>query len=400
MKRFTQLTAIASIAVLIASCGSDKKEGNAAINDKKAAIEKLKSEKSRTDEEIRKLQEELAKIDSNAANEAKIKLVNVTPVTVENFKHYIDLRGKIDAENISYITPRGMGGQVKAIFVKEGQPVKKGQLLLKLDDAIQRQSVVASRQQLEGIKTQLGFAKNIYDRQKNLWEKGIGTEVQLITAKTNVQSLENQLSAASEQVKVAVEQLNTSNIYSDVSGVADIVNVKVGELFSGMGQIKIVNTSNLKAIVNVPENYITRIRKGSPVVINIPDAGKTINTSISLISQSVDPTQRGFSAEARVPTDAMLKPNQLVVMKILDYAADNAVVISVNTVQSDEKNKYVYVLEKLSNGKTIAKKKIINIGEVYGEFVEVKTGLAAGEQLITEGYQNLYDGQLISTVMN
>ena len=383
MKRFTQLTAIASIAVLIASCGSDKKEGNAAINDKKAAIEKLKSEKSRTDEEIRKLQEELAKIDSNAANEAKIKLVNVTPVTVENFKHYIDLRGKIDAENISYITPRGMGGQVKAIFVKEGQPVKKGQLLLKLDDAIQRQSVVASRQQLEGIKTQLGFAKNIYDRQKNLWEKGIGTEVQLITAKTNVQSLENQLSAASEQVKVAVEQLNTSNIYSDVSGVADIVNVKVGELFSGMGQIKIVNTSNLKAIVNVPENYITRIRKGSPVVINIPDAGKTINTSISLISQSVDPTQRGFSAEARVPTDAMLKPNQLVVMKILDYAADNAVVISVNTVQSDEK-----------------KKKIINIGEVYGEFVEVKTGLAAGEQLITEGYQNLYDGQLISTVMN
>lgn len=95
----------------------------------------------------------------------------------------------------------------------------------------------------------------------------------------------------------------------------------------------------------------------------------------------------------------MLKPDQSVVMKLLDYTADKAVVIPVNTIQSDEKNKYVYVMEKLSNGKAVARKKIINIGEVYGEIVEVKTGLSAGEQLITEGYQNLYEGQLVSTVI-
>ena len=294
-----------------------------------------------------------------------------------------------------------MGGQVRAVFVQQGQYVKKGQLLLKLDAAIVQQQVTAARQQLEGIKTQLGFARNIYQRQKNLWEQGIGTEVQLITARTNVESLENQLKASGEQVKVAVEQMNTSNVYSDVNGVADIVNIRVGEIFQGMTaagpQIKIVNTSNLKVVTNIPENYLTRLSKGSVVEINIPDANKKLTSSISLISQSIDPNLRGFVAEAKIPSDPALKPNQSAIMRILDYSAPNAVVIPVNTIQSDETSKYVYVLTKLSNGKSVAKKVPVVIGEVYGNNVEIKAGLKAGDQLITEGYQNIYDGQMIST---
>jgi RND family efflux transporter MFP subunit len=323
--------------------------------------------------------------------------VTTAPVTTQNFQHYIDLMGTVDADNISYITPRGMGGQVKAIYIKEGDFVKKGQLVLKLDDAIMRQSVTAAKQQLEGIKTQLGFAKNIYQRQKNLWDQGIGTEVQLISAKTNVTSLENKLTAAGEQIKVSVEQLNTANVYSDVSGVADQINVKIGEVFGGPGQIKIVNTSSLKAIVSIPENYLTRVRRGSPVEITIPDAAKKVNSTISLISQSINPSQRGFDAEAKIPFDARLKPSQSAVVKILDYSAANAVVIPVNVIQSDETGKYVYVLNKSSNGKTTAHRITVLIGEVYGESVEIKSGLKAGDQLVTEGFQNLYEGQLITT---
>lgn len=399
MKQFI----IPSITALLflSSCGNSVKDNNAQLNDKKAALEKLKGDKTKNDAAIKKLQDELALLDTSAATSSKIKLVAVAPVSTQDFKHFIDLQGKVDAENISSITPRMGPAQVRAVYVQQGQLVKKGQLLLKLDDAIMRQSVVAARQQLEGIKTQLVFAKNIYQRQKNLWEQGIGTEVQLITAKTNVESLENQLKASGEQVKVSVTQLNTANVYSDVSGIADVVNIRVGEIFSGMNaqglpQIKIVNTSTLKAVANVPENYISRIRKGTPVVISIPDLTRIINSSISLLSQSIDLTQRGFIAEAKIPYDAALKPNQSLVMKIMDYSSLNAIVIPVNMVQTDEKNKYVYVMEKLSNGKMIAKKKIINLGEVYGEKVEVKTGLMAGEQLITEGYQNLYEGQVVS----
>jgi len=401
MKKVTQISAAVFSILFIVSCSQSKKDVSAVITDKKVAIEKLKAERNKTDEEIKKLQAELEKLDTASADAAKIKLVATAPVTVQDFKHYIDLQGHVDAENISYISPRGMPGQVKAVYVKQGQYVKKGQLLLKLDAAIAQQQVTAARQQLEGIKTQLGFAKNLYQRQKNLWDQGIGTEVQLITAKTNVESLENQLKSANEQVKVAIEQMNTSNVYSDVSGVADIVNIRVGETFQGMTaagpQIKIVNTSNLKVVTNIPENYLTRIGKGSIVEISIPDAGRKLTSTISLISQSIDPTLRGFVAEARIPVDPALKPNQSAILRILDYAAAKAVVIPVNTVQSDETTKYVYVLSKLANGRSVAKKQPVLIGEVYGNNVEIKAGLKAGDQLITEGYQNIYDGQLIST---
>lgn len=291
------------------------------------------------------------------------------------------------------------------MYVRQGQAVKKGQLLLKLDDAILRQSVTAARRQTDGIKTQLAFAKNVYQRQKNLWDKGIGTEVQLITAKTNVESLENQLGAANEQIKVAQEQLNTSNVVSDVSGIADEVNIKVGEIFSGMNaqgqpQIKIVNTSSLKAVTTIAENYINKLHTGTPVVITLPDVNKTFNSSISYLGQSIANNMIGFVAEAKLPRDAALKPNQTAIIKIQDYTASNAIVIPVNTIQNDEKGKYVYVLQKSGNGQMYASKRNINIGEAFGEMVEVKTGLSAGEQLITEGYQDLYEGQQVITNAN
>jgi RND family efflux transporter MFP subunit len=387
------------LVMIFSACKNAGNNDSKLLVEKKAQLQKLTTEKNKIDAAIKKLQDEINLLDTNSSNQSKFTLVAVTPVAVQKFDHYIDLRGRIDAENISYISPRGMGGQVKEIFVREGDVVKKGQLLLKLDDAIMKQSLSAARQQLEGIKTQLNFAKDVYDRQNKLWQKGIGTEIQVISAKTNVEALQNQLKSADEQVKVGQEQLNTSAVYSDVDGVAETVMVKVGELFGGMGQIKIVNTSKLKVVANVPENYITQVKQGLPVVINVAEAGKTINSNISLIGQTIENSQRGFTAEAKIASENFLKPNQSVVMKILDYNSPNAVVIPINTLQSDENNKYVYVMEKLSNGKTVATRKVIVLGLVYGDLVEVKSGLTGGEQLITAGYQNLYEGQVVSTEM-
>lgn len=399
MQQLKTIGLITTAAVILLSCGGSKKDGTAELNDLKAKLEKEKKSRTESEANIKKLEADILRLDTNAANAAKIKLVSVAPVTAQPFEHFIDLLGRVDADNITYITPRGMAGQVKAIYIQQGQFVKKGQLVLKLDDAIIRQQIEAAKKGLEGIKTQLGFAKNIYQRQKNLWDQGIGTEVQLITAKTNVEGLENQLVAANENVKTAIEQLNTSNVYSDVSGVADVVNVHVGETFMGGGQIKIVNKSSLKIVTNVPENYLTRIKTGMPVLVNIPDAGKTgVPSAISLISESVDPTLRGFTAEAKIASDASLKPNQTAVMKIKDYSAASAIVIPVNMVQSDESGKYVYIMVNGGNGKFVAHRVTVIIGEIYGDNVEIKSGLKGGEQLVTEGYQSLYEGQLISAV--
>jgi membrane fusion protein (multidrug efflux system) len=400
MKQYI-IPTLAALLILNA-CGGSKKDENATLTEKKTTLEKLKKEKSSQEAEIKKLEEELAKSDTGANKTVVAKLVATAPVGTQDFKHYIELRGKVDADNISYISPRMGPAQVKALYVRQGQTVKKGQLLLKLDDAIARQQVAASRQASEGTRTQLAYAKNIAQRQQNLWDKGIGTEVQLITAKNNVAALEAQLRAANEQTQIAVEQLKTSNVYSDVNGVADEVNIRVGEIFSGMTgqgtpQIKIVNTSSLKVVTNIAENYITRLRTGSPVMISLPDVNKNYNSTLSYIGQSIAANMIGFVAEAKLPRDPSLKPNQTAIVKILDYTAPNAIVIPVNTIQTDEQGKYVFVMQKLSNGKMVAKKKPVNMGEVFGDQAEIKTGLAVGEQLITEGYQTIYEGQQITT---
>ena len=400
MQKITKLSIALAVSLFAASCSNSKKDGDAAVNDKKTQLEKLKSAKDKQDEQIRKLQEELSKIDTSSSNPSKIKLVALTPVTLQNFDHYIDLQGKVDAENISYISPRGMGGQVRGVFVRQGDYVKKGQLLLKLDDAIQRQQVVAARQQSAGVNTQLKLAKSVYQRQKNLWDQGIGTEVQLLTSQTNVTSLENQLSQIAEQVKVAQEQLNTTNIYSDVTGVADVVNIRVGETFSGMTaagpQIKIVNTSNLKAVSNIPENYLGTVGKGTAVIVELPDLHKTLNATVSFVGSSIDLINRGFVVEAKLPADKALKPNQIALMKIKDYAAAHSITVPLNTLQNDEKGKFV-MIATTEKGKMFARKRPVTIGMLNGDVLEIKSGLKEGDMLVTEGFGNLYEGQQIVT---
>lgn len=399
MIQYARFILFISLVFSAVSCGESKKDGEASLNDKKVALQKLRDEQRKRTEEIRKLEEEIAKIDTSVSVSTRTKLVAYTAAVVQEFNHYVDLQGRIDAENISYVSPRGMGGQVKAVYVKEGQRVRKGQLLLKLDDAVMQQQVTAARQQLAGIRTQLDFARNIYERQNNLWKQGIGTEVQLIQARTNMEGLEDQLRSANEQVKVAQEQANTANVYSDVDGIADVVNIRVGEAFTGMSatgpQIKIVNTGKLKAMSSIPENYISKFSVGTPVEVQVPDLNKTFSTKLSRVSQSIDPSLRGFVVEAPIPSDPMLKPNQTAVLRILDYANPKAVVIPVNAVQSDETGKYVFIAMQQGE-RTVARKVMVTPGEAYGNLLEVKSGLKGGEQIITDGFQDLYDGQSVS----
>lgn len=389
-----QVTVLA-IILSLAACGAKPK---GSIAEKKAELDKLKKEQSTLSDKIKNLENDIAKADTSAVKENIAKLVGVTTVATQDFKHYIELTGRVDADNISYISPRLGPGQVKAVYVKRGDYVKKGQLLLKLDDVVIRQSISAARQGLEALKTQLAFAKDLYNRQNNLWKQGIGTEVQLLTAKNNVESLEKQLKAGEENIKTIQEQANASNIYSDVDGIADIVDIRVGEIFTGAGamgpQIKIVNTNNLKVITDIPENYSAKVKNGSRVVVSIVELNKTYNTSISFSGKVINPNNRSFIAEAKLPYDGFIRPNQLAQVKIEDYSVANAIVVPVNIVGTDDKGKYVYVVVK-EGTKLLAKKKAIVVGELYNQFIEVKTGIAAGDILITDGYQNIYDGQLL-----
>jgi membrane fusion protein, multidrug efflux system len=401
MSQLKRFSFVLSAVILLAACGGSEKQEKANITEKKVELEKKKKEQTTLAAEIKKLEDELAKLDTGAAKNINAKLVGITAVSLAPFNHYIELQGRVDADNISYVSPRLGPGQVRAVYVTRGQFVNKGQLLLKLDDAIVSQQITAARASLATINTQLATAKDIYNRQNNLWKQGIGTEVQLISARTNVQTLEAQLNAARENIKTIERQLDATNVRADVSGVADEVNIRVGETFTGFAgnvpQIKIVNTSTLKAIAQVPENYASKVKVGSPVIVVLPDINKSYNSKINLSGKLIDPNTRSFVAEARIPYDGSARPNQIARIQIQDYAIAKTIAIPVNTVQTDENGKYVFVAAQEA-GRTVARKKSIGVGELNGQLIEVKVGLAAGDQLITEGFQNLYEGQVISIV--
>lgn len=387
---------VISAGLLLAACGGNKPTGT--LEQKKATLDSLQKAQAGINNQILKLQEEIAKIDTSAAAAQKAALVSVTTLSSADFNHYIDLQGKVEAVNISFVSPRGNPGQVKALYITKGQQVSKGQLLLKLDDVIPQQQVKSAQQQVNIAQAQADNAADVYKRRKNLFDQGIGTQIQLNADKTTADNAQSQLRNAQEQMKIAQEQLGFTNVYSDVDGVAEEVNVRVGEIFSASAivpQIKIVNTSNLKVTTNVPENYLSKVNVGDNVVVNFPDINKNINAKVTVAGKIIDPNSRSFYIEVRLPADKDLRPNQIANVKIQDYAAGNTISIPVNTLQTDDKGKFVFVAET-SGDKTVAKKKSITIGQSYGDKVQVLSGLQAGDKIITEGFQNLYEGASVT----
>ena len=389
MKSFTTYLSI-GLLVLAAACGG----GDNTIEAKQKTLAGLKKQALELNAQIVALEKDVEK--AGGASAAKAILVAIDTIQTETFTHYIELQGKVESESVSYITPRAGGGQVRAIYVKRGDRVKRGQLILQLDNTLIKQSAAAATQNIETLKSQAALAKSVYEKQKSLWEQNIGSEIQLMTAKTNADALASQLRAANEQLGMVKDQLAFTSIYSDVEGVAEEVNVKVGELFMGPGQIKIVNTAKLKLTAEVPENYAGKVKVGTELTLTFPDIQKTINNKVNVLGNVIDPLNRSFYIESKLPVDNNFRPNLLAQVKIKDYEKKNAISIPVNLLQNDEKGKFVYVAV-VEAGKMFARKKMVATGEFYGNNIEVLSGLAAGDIMISEGYQSIYDGQLITT---
>ncbi|MGC8750359.1 efflux RND transporter periplasmic adaptor subunit [Hydrotalea sp.] len=398
MQKIFQYTIIATTAITMAACSA--KSSSSEVQNEKQQLADLKKQQQKINQQISDLEKKLAQQDTSFANTEKAKLVVLSTVVPQTFIHYINLQGRVDAVNIAYVAPKGAGGVVKALYVKKGDKIHKGQLLLQLDDAIAKQSLNAAQQNIATVQTQLDFAKTLYQKQKNLWDQNIGTEVQLITAKNNVANLESQLATLQKQLDITKQQLEYTKVYADIDGVADDVNVRVGELFTGFSgttpQIKIVNTSDLKVTTQVPENYLGKVMVGSPVKITLPDINKSIDATISVIGNLIDANNRSFFAEAKLPSGKEYYPNQVAVVAIQDYKANNAITAPINTIQNDENGKYVLVAVK-EGGRLVARKHSVKIGMMNSDNVEVLSGLQPGDQIITDGYQSLYDGQLVTT---
>lgn len=373
--------------VILSACGNSRKDSTSELNDKKAQLEKLKGDQKKINDQIAKLEADIAKLDPNAA-QGNAKLVAITPIQPGAFEHFIEIQGTVDATNISYVAPpNGVGGVVKALYVTQGQHVNKGQVLARLDDQL-------IRQQIEPLRVQLNAANDTYKRTKNLYDQGIGTYQNVLNAKTQVETLQGNINTLQKQAALMT-------VTAPQSGVADVVNVRVGETFAGVTaqgpQIRIVNTGSLKIKANIPENYLDRVKAGNAIEVVLPDENnRIVNATVTVVGKIIDPSTRTFYIEAKLPAGSNLKPNQVAKVHIKDYGNASAITIPVNTLQSDENGKFVMVAVK-EGDKLVARKRAVITGELYNDKLEVKSGLQPGDQLITEGFQSLYDGQLITT---
>lgn len=366
---FVVITALA----FVYSCSQDAESG-----DKKTQLEKLKKEQSELKEKIATLEAELSAGDSLGA---KSKLVAITEMTPRPFMHYIEVQAKVKGDEDVVLSAESIGS-VTAVDVRAGDRVTKGQVLATIDDRI-------IRQQIGTIQSQLDLATQLFEKQKNLWDQKIGSEVQFLQAKTNKESLEKQMGALSDQ-------LDMTRIKAPFNGTVDEVMIKTGQSVApGVAAIRLVNLGELKVVAEIAESFISKVHKGDKVVVEFPDLGKVINTHLDYSGQAINTLNRTFNVEVRLsPSAGTFHPNMMAILKILDYESPKAFSIPENSIQKSKDGQFVYVVS-LDNGKTVAHRKEISTGIIYNGITEVTSGLDSGDKVITTGFQNVIDGDVI-----
>jgi RND family efflux transporter MFP subunit len=377
--RKTFLVSVLSIAIY--SCGN--KENSQSIDslidskNVKALVEK----KSALQAEITKIEEALATLDTKKEE----ALVSVMTLKDTLFNHYLDIQGNVDTKENIIVQPE-FSGTLTALTVKAGQKVAKGQILGRIDDA-------GMSQQLAQVQTQYELAKTTYERQKNLWDQKIGSEIQYLQAQTQMNSLQKSIN----QMKA---QLAKTVIRAPFSGTIDEVFVEKGQVVAPgpQGLMRIVNLGNMFVSTSVPESYIGKLKVGTEVDVFLTSLGKTYKGKVRQVGNFINPNNRSFGIEVSIPNpENLLRPNQVAKLKIIDYVKKDATVVPTNVIQEDGKgNHYVYTVDN-SNGKTgTAKKTVVTLGQSSDNVTEILSGVSEEDVIVTEGVNAISEGMKLN----
>jgi membrane fusion protein (multidrug efflux system) len=371
MKTMTKTLVLSILVIFAAACGNTA--------DKKAELASLKKQRDEINAKIKTIEDEL----DQSGNSTVVKLTDVliTEAQPTDFNHYLEVQGKVDGEDNLAVSAQ-MAGVINAVFVKEGDAVKKGQVMAQIDNSV-------LKQQVEGVKTQLTFATSLYNKQKALWEKQIGSEVQYLSAKNNKEGLEANLSALNDQMEM-------TRIKSPINGTVEEVNLKLGQMASpGLPAIRVVNFSSVKIIADISEAYAPKIKTGNKVLVNFPDFNTEVEGKIHFTSKYINPVNRTFQTEIRLgPGKVEYRANMMAVVKVNDYNNPSAIVVPVSVVRESTNGRYIY-LAKEEGGKQVARRTQVTVGNTYNGMAEITGGLAKGDKVITTGYNSLVEGQLL-----
>lgn len=366
--KFLKTSSLILLSVILFSCSG---------TDPKAELESLKKQRQELDTKIAELEQTLAKQDTQGVNLKAVE-VGVSRIQSRIFKTYIEVQAHVDADQSVFLSS-GMPGTVTKINVRVGDKVNQGQILAETDSRV-------IQQQISDLQTNYELAKQVYEKQNELWQQKIGTEIQYLQAKSTKESLEKKLAALEEQLRM-------SKIVSPIEGTVDGVNIKIGQTVApGMNAITVVNFSNLKIKADVAESYSSRIKTGDEALIYFPDNKDSIVSKINYASRTINLLNRTFEVEALINSSEKLHPNMVAKLKINDYSSPNpCVVLPIKFIQKSSQGNYVLLAE---NGRAV--KKAITIGKEYSGMAEITSGLKEGDSLIVSGYDLVIDGDAIT----
>ncbi len=366
-----QIIILLIAVVIIASCSATKTNDDE--NTKRQQLQLYKQELHNLKQNIDDLEKELGSTKKNES--VKVKVVELQSDT---FEHFIEVTGKVEALDDVEVSPETVG-IIKEVLAKEGQTVKKGEILAKLNTDVLERS-------MDEILVQLDLANINFERQSNLWSQNIGSEMQYLQAKNTKEGLKKRVESLKTQIEMG-------NIKSPLSGVVEVVHQKEGNI--GNPQLpfaKVINISKIKVYADISEFYLTKIKKGDFVDLFFPALNREIQTSISQIGNSIDPNNRTFRVRINLDNpDKMIKPNLVSIIKVRDYWNKDAIAVPILYIKEDLKGSYTYIVEK-RNSKNVAKKVYVKTGVTNNNIIEIVDGLTAGMQIVSEGYNQIIDG--------
>lgn len=374
------------MSLLLAACGSTSVEQNHPedLPGKKALLKEKRAEVKALNAEIARLEEEIE--DMEPSNKSHV-LVTTTKVQRKDFRHFVEIQGSVKSDDLVTASAE-VPGRIIQLTVKEGQRVHRGQLIAKLDGE-------QLDKQIAELEKSLELAKDVYSRQKRLWDQNIGSEMQYLRAKNEKERLEKSL-------ETLQFQLTKLKVVAPIAGVIDAVNLKSGELASpGLPIVTILNTRNVKVVASVPENYLRAVRKGAKVRVKFPALTLEKEARVSRIGSTINPSNRTFEVEVNmINKNGLLKPNLLAVMVINDLSESDVIVVPMVLIQQDVEGKnYVFIKEEGAEG-AFAKKVFVKTGNSYQGEVVIEEGLTGDEVLIDEGARGLSENELIEVTAN
>jgi len=238
------LLSLVTLFVLLVACQQEQQvDPNAIPEDLNGKKEFLKNKKAELRQLTQLIEKTEGEIDALIPDDQKARtLVTTTPVPLKNFERYVEIQAAVEADDMVAASSE-TGGRILSMNFKEGDNIRKGQLVAKID-------LEQIDKQVAELETAMTLAKDVFGRQERLWKQNIGSELQYLEAKNTVERLEKSL----ETIEF---QKTKANVYAPISGVVEMVTLKQGEMASpGMPILQILNTNKVKVVADIPETYL------------------------------------------------------------------------------------------------------------------------------------------------